>query len=409
MASLLTDSTTVVFDNGGCTLKAGFAGEPEPRRCGPNATGKVKGGQQTLIGEAIDEYADLSSINIRRPIERGYVVSWKNQTQIWDHTFRSILRKSPRDCSLLLSEPLFTLPAIQEGQYQAVFETLGCKALLTVPSAVLALHQHAVEQPQLAANQVSCGLVIDAGFSFTHIVPIFDGQVLESSVRRIDLGGKALTNYLIELVSYRSMDMRDEGLLMEHIKDAVSFVSTDLKSDLARAKGSADLRLEYVLPDGLSHARGYARAPVPLVRGETRREQVLLLNNERFLVPELVFSPSDIGLPQAGLPQMVADAALNAHPDLWPLLLSNVVLCGGMATCPGFHERLLQDLQPLVPDTITVQVYRPLKPMLAAWQGGSWLASSAQYSRRAQTRADYEENGIRDTQVGHATSNRHWM
>lgn len=68
--------------------------------------------------------------------------------------------------------------------------------------------------------------------------------------------------------------MRDEGLLMEHIKDAVSFVSTDLKSDLARAKGSADLRLEYVLPDGLSHARGYARAPVPLVRGETRREQV---------------------------------------------------------------------------------------------------------------------------------------
>lgn len=84
--------------------------------------------------------------------------------------------------------------------------------------------------------------------------------------------------------------------------------------------------------------------------------QVLLLNNERFLVPELVFSPSDIGLPQAGLPQMVADAALKAHPDLWPLLLSNVVLCGGMATCPGFHERLLQDLQPLVPDTITVRL-----------------------------------------------------
>ena len=28
-------------------------------------------------------------------------------------------------------------------------------------------------------------------------------QVLQNAVRRIDLGGKALTNYLIELVSYR--------------------------------------------------------------------------------------------------------------------------------------------------------------------------------------------------------------
>ena len=48
-----------------------------------------------------------------------------------------------------------------------------------------------------------CGLVVDAGFSFTHALPIFDGQLLEDGVRRINLGGKALTNYFKELVSYR--------------------------------------------------------------------------------------------------------------------------------------------------------------------------------------------------------------
>ena len=34
-------------------------------------------------------------------------------------------------------------------------------------------------------------------------VPCFDWRVLRPAVRRIDLGGKALTNYMKELVSYR--------------------------------------------------------------------------------------------------------------------------------------------------------------------------------------------------------------
>ena len=34
-------------------------------------------------------------------------------------------------------------------------------------------------------------------------VPVFDWRVLAGAVRRIDLGGKALTNFMKELVSYR--------------------------------------------------------------------------------------------------------------------------------------------------------------------------------------------------------------
>ena len=42
-----------------------------------------------------------------------------------------------------------------------------------------------------------------AGFSFTHAVPMCDGRALQGAVRRINVGGKALTNYFKELVSYR--------------------------------------------------------------------------------------------------------------------------------------------------------------------------------------------------------------
>lgn len=46
-----------------------------------------------------------------------------------------------------------------------------------------------------------------------------------SGVRRLNLGGKALTNLLKETVSYRSLDMRDEGLLMEQLKEQLCWVS----------------------------------------------------------------------------------------------------------------------------------------------------------------------------------------
>ena len=36
-----------------------------------------------------------------------------------------------------------------------------------------------------------------------HAVPVFDGRVQLAGVRRINIGGKALTNHLKELVSYR--------------------------------------------------------------------------------------------------------------------------------------------------------------------------------------------------------------
>lgn len=44
---------------------------------------------------------------------------------------------------------------------------------------------------------------MDAGFSFTHIIPFFEGQPLLGGVKRINIGGKALSNHLKELVSYR--------------------------------------------------------------------------------------------------------------------------------------------------------------------------------------------------------------
>jgi actin-related protein 6 len=83
----------------------------------------------------------------------------------------------------------------------------------------------------------------------------------------------------------------------------------------------------------------------------------LQLNNERFMVPELVFRPSNIGMKQAGLAETCMEAAKAVHPDLRPLLFSNVLCVGGTSSCPGFATRLAQELRPLVPCQYQVGVF----------------------------------------------------
>jgi actin-related protein 6 len=52
------------------------------------------------------------------------------------------------------------------------------------------------------------------------------------------------------------------------------------------------------------------------------------VNNERFMVPEALFHPTDIGLNQAGLAEAVAMAVSAVHQNLHGLLYSNVLLTG---------------------------------------------------------------------------------
>lgn len=80
------------------------------------------------------------------------------------------------------------------------------------------------------------------------------------------------------------------------------------------------------------------------------------MNNERFLVPEVLFSPGDLGLQQAGLAEAIVQSLEGVHESLHPLLLSNVLLTGGTVACPGFAQRLLADLRPLVSDEFEVPV-----------------------------------------------------
>ena len=75
-------------------------------------------------------------------------------------------------------------------------------------------------------------------------------------------------------------------------------------------------------------------------RGLAPQEDVLPLGNERFAVPELLFTPSDIGLREDGIAGTVMQSLKMLPEGLWPAMLANVVIVGGSSLFAGFMERL---------------------------------------------------------------------
>ena len=62
-------------------------------------------------------------------------------------------------------------------------------------------------------------VIVDFGFSFINITPVFDGFPINYANVRIQIGGKLLTNFLKEIVSYRQYNMMDETFLINDIKE----------------------------------------------------------------------------------------------------------------------------------------------------------------------------------------------
>ena len=211
-------TTCVVVDNGGDTCKLGFAGQSEPVRCVMNGMAKSKGHNRTFVADTLDACSDFSGLQYRRSLERGCLVNWDTQAEVWSRAFGpDVLRCNPAECSLLLTETPMCPTAIQDTLDEMVFEHFGFESYCTRPAAVLAAR--AIREQQAAETPPCASLVVDAGFSATHFVPIFGGTPVNFAIKRLNVGGKLLTNQLKTIVSYRSYNVMEENYLINDVKE----------------------------------------------------------------------------------------------------------------------------------------------------------------------------------------------
>lgn len=359
----------IVIDNGSGMCKAGFAGDDAPRSVFPCIVGRPKN-TEVMVGVNCDDcyigdeaQMKRGILSLRYPLDHGIVTNWDDMEKIWHYTFYNELRVAPDEHPIMLTEAPLNPKANRERMIQIMFENFNVHSVYVSIQAVLALY----------ASGRTTGCILDSGDGVTHTVPIFEGYSLPHAVKRLDIAGRDLTDYLVKLLTERGNNFVNsaEREIVRDIKEQLTYVAFDYDDEMIKSIETTMLEKTFELPDG----------------------HVITLGNERFRCPEVLFQPNLIGKESNGIHTQIFNTVMDCDMDLRKDLFANIVLSGGTTMFPGIAERLNKELTSIVPPTVKVRAIAPPERKYSVWIGGSILSSLNTFQTNWITKDEYDESG----------------
>jgi len=364
---------SVVLDIGQFSSKIGFAGEDSPSHVFFSIVGKPKyqnladqrgainGEEELYVG---DEIQSLGLFKISSPIYNGSIVDWKHFSKLIDYTFYS-LRVDPTLVNVLYTvHPLFPKNDLKR-LFELFLEHYQCMSFYPVLDSQLTLY----------SGGFQTGLVIEIGDSRTRIVPIYKGYKINHAIQILQMGGRVLTKHMEKILGSIGfvVDSSIRRELVRVIKEKASCISLEYNEDLKRAK---QYKKQFSLPDNSTRT----------------------LDKERFMLPEIMFNPSLIGLEEDPLPVAIMKSIEECDLDIRSQLLNNIFLSGGSSMFPNLKSRIYQELELELArrkkrDQI-IKIIASRERTYSVWIGGSILCTIPEFSKNWVTRAKYYSEGI---------------
>jgi len=298
------------------------------------------------------------AVKVRYPLQEGKIKRWDDIEMIWDHTFE-LLDIEPSYHPVLLTEPPLNPLKNREKMIEVMFEKYRVPAFHVSIQAVLALY----------ASGRTTGIVLDCGDGVCHTVPIYEGYSLPHAVRRLDIAGRTLTEFMSRLLTLRgySFTTSAEMELVREIKEKHGFCKKTKKERVSRKS---------------------IRVTHELLSGED-----VTIDEERHQVCEALFDPALVGKEAPGIHQLVYNTIKACDIDLRQDFYSNVILSGGTTLFSGLQERMQNELINLAPARAKVKVTAPPERKFSVWMGGSILGDLVTFKQMMVNGDEYHEVG----------------
>lgn len=353
----------LVLDNGSGTLKAGFSGESAPKTSIYNFVGQPKH-ERSMVGALEGEHligADADTnrglLRLRYPMKHGIVEHWDDMERVWYYLYERELAISSEDHPVLLTEAPLNPKQNRLKAAEIFFETFNVPALYFSIQAVLSLY----------ASGKTTGLVLDCGDGVTHSVPVFKGFSISSAIKRSDVAGRDVTEFLQLLLRKQGIKLTTsaEREIVREIKEyccSVGSKNTTTNTNEPQVK-------TYTLPDG----------------------QKISLGEELTRAPEVLFRPLIIGSEDLGCHELLEESIARTDMDLRSGLYQNVVLSGGSTFLKMFPQRVLEELKQIAPPSTKLRIFSPPDRKISPWIGGSILAGLSTFRSLWVTSDEWQE------------------
>jgi len=355
-------------DNGSGFIKAGISGDDVPKVRFASTVGyPVEKDPDRDFYIGTDAMQKRAALALKWPVQEGVVTEWGEMEKLWRHTFDNELRmaiggeKEDTDChGVLLTDSPTNSKQNREKLLQVMFDTFKVQNFYVAAQAVLSLY----------ATGRTTGIVCDCGEAVSHTVPIFEGYSMPHAIQRVPLAGNALTDYLIRILMDSNINLYPSvhRATATRIKEELCCVSMDFDNEVDVFGGKEK---SFDMPDGSK----------------------VTVHNQIIRCPELMFRPVMDNLEVRGLHELVHKTAMDCDVDVRKDLFGNIVMAGGTTMFPSMKERLQEDVQKKVAESVKVKVTAPPERRVSAWIGGSILSSLEQFQAMWITREEYAEHG----------------
>ena len=276
----------IVFDNGSGYLKAGLSNKEVPMFTIPALIGrpmlrhKQKIENIELKPEMIgDEVTPVRSLlELSYPMEEGIIKNDKDMATLWDYVLTQKLKipkADLKDRKILMTEAPNNPTKNKEKMAEILFEKIGIGYFNIEPQAKMTLYCEGEET----------GVVLDSGDGVTHVIPIAHNYLLHHQIKRLDIAGRHITNYLTKLLQINgyAFNSTADFETVRELKEKYCFVSCDIKSDRKLNQETTYYNTITKLPDG----------------------RKIRISGEKFEAPEILFQPHLVQNEMPGVHEML--------------------------------------------------------------------------------------------------------